>query len=166
MKAFLLNSAGGTEVRFERVSVPATAFGRMRGLLGRPAPAAGEALWLRPCRSIHTIGMRYAIDVLFLDRHGTVLRARRDLPPGRLAFAPRGAASVLECGGGSIPPDTAPGWRVEGIEGPPVRREAMAVGRVGEPPDHRSHPTEPNVETQPKNRLHGRNVECRDVTPG
>ena len=115
VKASLLNSAGEIVHRFESVYAPETACGRMRGLLGRAPPAAAEALWLRPCRSIHTIGMRYAIDVLFLDRRGTVLRARRDLPPGRLAFAPRGTASVLECGGGSIPPDAAPGWRV-GVE--------------------------------------------------
>lgn len=68
--------------------------GRMRGLLGT---RAGEApcLVLAPCRSIHTVGMRYSLDVAFAGQDGLALRVCRGLPPGRVASC-RGAAWVLE----------------------------------------------------------------------
>jgi len=66
------------------------------GLLGRPPLHKGDALWLEPCGSIHTWGMRYAIDVLFLDRERRVLRVTRDVQPWRIAPAPAGTRSVVE----------------------------------------------------------------------
>lgn len=66
------------------------------GLLARPPLAEGEALWLDPCGGVHTWGMRYSIDVLFLDRAHRVLRAARHVPPWRVVPAPRGTRSVLE----------------------------------------------------------------------
>ena len=41
---------------------------RMRGLLGRPPLRPGQALLIDDCNMVHTIGMRYAIDVVFVDR--------------------------------------------------------------------------------------------------
>jgi uncharacterized membrane protein (UPF0127 family) len=67
----------------------------MRGLLGRAALAAGEGLLIRPASAIHTFFMRFAIDVVFIDRDGVVLRVVPALRPWRLA-ARRGARSVLE----------------------------------------------------------------------
>jgi uncharacterized protein len=55
-----------------------------------------EGLWLDPCGGIHTWGMRYAIDVLFLDREMRVLRVARNVRPWRMVFAPRGTRSVVE----------------------------------------------------------------------
>ncbi|MCD0501643.1 DUF192 domain-containing protein [Bordetella petrii] len=70
--------------------------GRMRGLLCRArAPGPGSALLLSPCWAVHTVGMRYSIDVAFIDRQGRVLRLARNLRPGRLAVCVR-AAAVLE----------------------------------------------------------------------
>lgn len=66
------------------------------GLLVRPPLQPGQALWLNPCGGVHTWGMRYAIDVLFLDPELTVLRVVRDVRPWRLVFAPRRTRSVLE----------------------------------------------------------------------
>ena len=68
---------------------------RLRGLLGRPEPLPGEAWWFMPCRAVHTVGMRYCIDVVFLDAGGIVLRVCRALPPGRMAVHWR-ALSVVE----------------------------------------------------------------------
>jgi uncharacterized protein len=53
---------------------------RTVGLLGRDREAMTGALVLRPCRQIHTIGMRFSIDVAFCDRAGTVLRTRTVVP--------------------------------------------------------------------------------------
>ncbi len=52
-------------------------------------------LALVPCASIHTRGMAYAIDVAFVDKHGHVLAAERDLGPGGLRSC-RGAWVTLE----------------------------------------------------------------------
>ncbi len=73
--------------------------GRLVGWIGH-APAPGEALWLRPCASVHTLGLGAAIDVVFCGAAGEVRRVVRGLPPGRLA-GDAGAAQACElpCGG-------------------------------------------------------------------
>ena len=50
-----------------RIHVARSFLQRARGLLGRAPLAADEALLIRPCSSIHTFGMRFAIDVVFID---------------------------------------------------------------------------------------------------
>jgi len=70
-------------------------FARLRGLLGRSLQADGGML-LTPCNAIHTIGMGYAIDALYLDRQGRVLRIDESLEPGRVLPHQRGAKHVLE----------------------------------------------------------------------
>ena len=72
---------------------------RLRGLLGRRSLAAGEGLLLRPSPSIHTWFMRFAIDVVFLDRDLRVLRVVDSLRPWRFAGC-RGASAVLELAAG------------------------------------------------------------------
>jgi uncharacterized membrane protein (UPF0127 family) len=52
-------------------------------------------LWLKPCHSIHTFWMRYAIDVLFLDEKNRVMRIVHSLKPWRFAGC-RGARTTLE----------------------------------------------------------------------
>jgi len=74
---------------------------RAKGLLGARSLSTAEALWLAPCRAVHTVGMRFAIDVVFLDAHGKVLRAVANLQPYRLAACLH-AASVLELAAGSL----------------------------------------------------------------
>jgi uncharacterized protein len=69
---------------------------RMRGLLGLPPLAVGQALLLKGCSSVHTIGMKYAIDVVFLDTDMRVLRVAGHVAPGRLAVWQWGSKHVLE----------------------------------------------------------------------
>jgi uncharacterized protein len=68
---------------------------RLFGLLGRRALAEGEALWLTPCNSVHTLGMSYPIDVVYLDKSDRVIGIRHALAPRRVSAARR-ARSVLE----------------------------------------------------------------------
>lgn len=68
---------------------------RARGLLLRPPLARDEALLIPRCASVHTFGMRYAIDIVFLDPLGRVLAVVERLTPWRVA-ARAGAAAVLE----------------------------------------------------------------------
>ena len=61
-----VNTSNGRKLA-EKVLQAETLSERMRGLLGRSTLPVGEALLLDPCRAIHTAGMRFPIDVLFLD---------------------------------------------------------------------------------------------------
>ena len=72
---------------------------RLLGLALLAGMPDGHALLLPGCRSIHTFGMRFAIDVLFLDRSGEVMRASWRAGSCRI-LACRGATAVLECPAG------------------------------------------------------------------
>ncbi len=83
--------------------LPARSFyARLRGLMFRPALAPDAALWLVPCRALHTVGMRFPLDVVFLDRHLVVLATLWAVPPGRLGLYARGAHSAVEAGAGAL----------------------------------------------------------------
>ncbi|MBK5220922.1 MAG: DUF192 domain-containing protein [Thermoleophilia bacterium] len=68
---------------------------RLLGLAWLDRGRAGEGLLIPRCASVHTFGMRFELDLVFLDRAGEPLAVRRRLPPRRLAWQ-RGAAAVLE----------------------------------------------------------------------
>jgi uncharacterized membrane protein (UPF0127 family) len=70
---------------------------RAIGLLGRPVLQVTEALWIAPCPSVHTVGMRYPIDVIFCDG---VVRIVENLEPDRVASA-KGARHTCEMLAGS-----------------------------------------------------------------
>ena len=74
---------------------------RLRGLLAQPPIARDEAMWIEPCAAIHTFGMRYAIDVVFVDREDRVLRIFRAVPPGRVRVVPFARAAVELAAGGA-----------------------------------------------------------------
>jgi hypothetical protein len=71
----------------------------MRGLLGRRNLPDGEGILLRPAGSVHTFFMRFAIDVVFLDRDLVVVGIEPALAPWRTAGR-RGAKSVVELASG------------------------------------------------------------------
>ena len=74
---------------------------RTRGLLGRDQEAVTGALVLRPCRQVHTLGMRFPIDVAFCDRHGVVLRTMT-VVPWRVTRVVWRAGFVVEATAGSF----------------------------------------------------------------
>jgi uncharacterized membrane protein (UPF0127 family) len=76
-------------------------FERMRGLLGRAPLRTGEALLIVPCASVHTFGMRYTLDLAFLDRDWRVVRTVPGVMPWRMAACPA-AAMVLELPEGGL----------------------------------------------------------------
>jgi len=80
------------------LAVADTHWTRLRGLLGvSPSDFRnGNGLWIIPCRGVHTLGMGFAIDVVYLDRSMTVIHIERDLQPWRFAPVRMRAASVLE----------------------------------------------------------------------
>ncbi|WP_330832693.1 DUF192 domain-containing protein [Piscinibacter sp.] len=72
---------------------------RLAGLLARPELRKGEALYLQPCRGVHTFFLSYDIDVVFLDGEQRVIQVVADLKPWRTAMCPR-AQAALELRGG------------------------------------------------------------------
>ncbi len=84
-----------------RVSVAKTWHARLRGLLGKRSIASDEGLLITPCNSVHSFGLGFAIDVIFLDTCNVVTKCTT-LAPGSCAFGPRRAQSVLELQAGRV----------------------------------------------------------------
>ena len=98
----------------EKVRTAGTLLSRVAGLLGTAAIADGEGLWIVPCRGVHTLGMRYPIDVAFLDARGVVIGILEGLPPNRIGRVFRGARGALELRSGILAATgTVPGDRLE-----------------------------------------------------
>jgi uncharacterized membrane protein (UPF0127 family) len=74
---------------------------RRKGLLGRERLAPGEGLWIIPCEAVHTFGMRFPIDLVYLDRRHLILKIRSHVRPGRLS-ACLSAQSVIELPSGTV----------------------------------------------------------------
>lgn len=88
-----------------RLETARTMGARMRGLLGRDrmedeAGMLFSATRLVPLMWMHTFGMRFAIDIVFLDRHDRVLKIDHELAPRRLSSVVFGARKALELGAG------------------------------------------------------------------
>ena len=97
----------------DRASIADTFWRRLRGLLGRDGLEAGDGLVIVPCNSVHMLGMRFPLDVLYLDRSGTVLRALPDLRPGQFGPVVWSAHTAVELPAGTIAATgTAPGDQV------------------------------------------------------
>jgi uncharacterized protein len=86
----------------DRLAIADTHWTRLRGLLGTHALPEGDGLWIRPCRQVHMFGMRYAIDVVFLDDARRIVGLTPVLAPWRVSPLVRTATSVLELPAGTI----------------------------------------------------------------
>lgn len=84
-----------------RVVVARGLAARLVGLLNHAQLAGGDALLLRGTRSVHTRGMGFPIDVVFLDARGRVLDVRASLAPDRVARGPAGTRATLEVASGA-----------------------------------------------------------------
>lgn len=89
-------------------------FTRLRGLLLREPLAAdgSEGMLIVPCNGVHTCGMRYPLDVVFLDQEQRVLAWRENVKPWRFVYY-RGAHAVVELHGGVLmqcPPVVGARW--------------------------------------------------------
>ncbi len=90
----VMNSTRGT-VLATRLEIAGTGGSRRKGLLGRESLLSGEGLWIKPCESVHTFFMRFAIDLVYLDRELCVRKVRSNVRPWRMS-ACLSARSVLE----------------------------------------------------------------------
>jgi uncharacterized protein len=89
------------EVRGRRVPVAISRRARLLGLALLDQRRAGSGLMIPGCRSVHTFGMRFPLDLVFLDFNLLPVSLRRSVPPGRIAIE-RHAQAVLELPAGAI----------------------------------------------------------------
>lgn len=94
---------------------------RRRGLLDRTHLDPGAAMILAPCAAVHTFFMRFAIDVVFVRRNGTVEKVVANVKPWRIAVAPRAFAVIEVSSGAAAGSGTMRGdrLRVESLESHP-----------------------------------------------
>lgn len=85
----------------DRVEVADHGAQRSKGLLGRAGLGAGEGLWILPCEAVHTFGMRFPIDLVYIDRKKRVKKVRSDVVPWRMS-ACLSAHSVVELPRGTV----------------------------------------------------------------
>src|ERR1700679_3222002 len=69
----------------DRVDVADSAAQRNKGLLGRDGLESGEGLWIVPCEAVHTFGMRFPIDLVYVDRAQCVRKVRSHVLPWRMS---------------------------------------------------------------------------------
>jgi uncharacterized protein len=97
----LRNASNGTLLA-THVGRARTAWERGIGLLFRDTMRPDEGLWIDSCSAIHTMMMRFGIDVLFLDTDDRVIHIVNGVQPNRFVVACRDAVSVVELGLGGM----------------------------------------------------------------
>jgi uncharacterized membrane protein (UPF0127 family) len=77
---------------------------RFRGLMATPSAQfrPGQGLWIVPCHGVHTLAMRFPIDVVYLDSDKTIVHLEKELKPWRMAAIRVRTASVLELPAGTV----------------------------------------------------------------
>jgi len=101
-EVFEVRVAGTQRCVASRALIASSWRARMVGLLGRRSIEAGEALILTRCQAIHMVGMRFAIDAIFVDRAWRVVALREALPPGWVGPPVWRADAVIEAACGTI----------------------------------------------------------------
>ncbi|MBW2733457.1 MAG: DUF192 domain-containing protein [Deltaproteobacteria bacterium] len=111
-----VNLTQGTDL-VESVELAFNPWRRLRGLMGRDSLKTGEGLLLRPCRSVHTLFMRFDIDLFFLAEDGRVVGLEHHLRPFRFSAHHGGALATLEVSAGqAVHSRSSVGDRVAFIE--------------------------------------------------
>ena len=97
---FFVSNASKQTIVCGQVRLAKGPLDRMRGLLGEHRLAADSGLWLRPSSGVHTCGMRFAIDIVALDKEGKVVVIAPCTEPWRVRGLHWKTRSVLElpCG--------------------------------------------------------------------
>jgi len=100
MKYRLRNLTRGTVVG-DAIDIADTSAKRRTGLLKHTGLNAGEGLWIVPCESVHTFFMKFALDLVYLDRRHVVRKAVTNVVPWRMSVC-LSAHSIVELPVGAI----------------------------------------------------------------
>ena len=101
MRRLRVNNPSRETMLADRALIADNSKTRKTGLLKHARLDRGEGLWITPCEGVHTVGMKFPIDVLFLDKKRKVVKIRSAMPRWRMAACFR-AHSVLELPPGTI----------------------------------------------------------------
>ena len=88
-------SPDGHRIGLKEVLVAENAAERARGLLGREPLRQGQGMYIAPCRSVHSFGMRYALDLVYIDGRQRVCKVVHGLRKWRISGSLR-AHGTLE----------------------------------------------------------------------
>ncbi len=97
-----LRDAQTGEILVPRLEIAATLWQQTVGLMGRREFPSDTGLWLRSCNAIHTFGVRFPIDVLFLDGEGRILRTVSRLHSCRACGPVWRAKTIVELPAGTL----------------------------------------------------------------
>ena len=95
-----INSRNSKELA-DTLSIADTAWKRFKGLIGKNSPS-NEALWIKPCKAVHTFGMKFPVDLVFLNKQNVVIFTLEIVQPNRLPPILLVPHSVLEVAAGKI----------------------------------------------------------------
>ena len=111
----VVNTTNGKEL-VKKLEIAGTGPKRSRGLLGRRGLETGQALWIVPCEAVHTFGMQFTLDLVYLDKEHRVKKIVRNIPPWRISGCLT-AHSVIELAAGSVlEADVQPGDQLQFID--------------------------------------------------
>jgi hypothetical protein len=100
-QTFRIENRASRRTTTTRVLKVTSFWGRLTGLAGRQSLHPETGIWLIPCNGVHTFGMRFALDIIVLDREMRVLQILREVPPGRICRGVTDGFSTLEMPAGA-----------------------------------------------------------------
>ncbi len=96
MKRYKIFNLSKDIILLENVSIAKSFFSRLKGLLGKTDLSEGEGIVIKPCNAIHTMGMKFPIDVAFIDKNNEVIKVIREIPPGKFSPIVKKSVYVIE----------------------------------------------------------------------
>lgn len=97
----VINKTRGTCLA-EKAGMAKSFFSRLKGLLGKKVLPQGEGLVIMPCSSIHCLGMKFPIDVIYVSSDHRVMELVENLQPNRLGPVVKESKYVVELPAGTI----------------------------------------------------------------
>lgn len=113
MQGTSIINRGNKVVLVSELRIAQTFWQRLMGLLGTSRLAPEQGLLICPCSSVHTVGMRYPIDVLFLDKNLKVLKVISSLPAMRAVVCLKSCMALEISGGMAAKTNTTAGDQLE-----------------------------------------------------
>lgn len=101
MREYFFNRTRGRLIA-DNAKVANNFFLRLKGLLGTDSLPAGTGLFIGPCPQIHMFGMKYPIDVIFIDKAGVVVGLVERIKPGQMSKSFKKSIGCIELPAGTI----------------------------------------------------------------
>ncbi len=97
---YYINNLSKGNMLLDNVRIANSFFSRLKGLLEVERLEVGQGLIITPCNSIHTFGMKFPIDVAFVDKNHVVIHIMANIPSGKISPIVKGAKYVIEARAG------------------------------------------------------------------